>query len=137
MASKHYDNPYCMLKLKKTLQALALPAGEQLELYPPESAQADELALDFDHWSTCALGNDRDKMTSAQSDALQAIDSALNGMSASRDASHWTPEGLAQRVEWERVRELASEALKVFAWPYQVPVNYEGPVTQEELDLEL
>jgi hypothetical protein len=76
-------------------------------------------------------------MTSAQSDALHTIDSALNGMSASRDASLWTPEGLAQRVEWERVRELASEALKEFAWPYHVPVNYEGSVTQEELDLEL
>jgi hypothetical protein len=137
MASKHYNNPCCMLKLKKTLQGLALPAGEQPKLYPAESAQADELALDFDHWSGCALGNDRDKMTPAQRDALHKIDSALNGLSALRDASLWTPEGLTQRVEWERVRELASDALKEFAWPYQVPVNYEGPVTQEELDLEL
>lgn len=127
MSGGQYANPYCMHMLNKTVQALALPANEQLKLYPDGSAKADELALDFDQWHSCAVGNDADSMTQAQLGSLRAIDEALSRMSGYSNPDLWTEQALGQDVEWEQVRELARAALAAFGWPNDVPADYEAP----------
>lgn len=113
-----------LVRLKHSLQALAMPAEIQLSLFPDFVCKVDELALDFDNWATCVLSNDRGELTQEQRSCLAEIDSRLGAMSGEQNARYWTEEALRQGTEWEAIRNLSKMALKAFGWPVEQPPSY-------------
>lgn len=114
-----------LLRLKHSLQLLAMPAQRQLDLLPNFVVKADEIALEFTHWYDAAISNIPDVFTSRQVAALQSIDNLLNKMSEQKNASLWTDEALQNQNEWAQVRLLAKTALHEFQWEIQEPPNYQ------------
>jgi hypothetical protein len=109
------------LRLKHSLQGLAVDAESQLTIHPPCTAQIDELALDYDHWFLTCLSNYESELSTAQLAALRVIDRTLDRMSGMGNSELWTPEALRTSTKWENVRRLAHAALKAFNWPIAVP----------------
>lgn len=97
--------------LKASLQAIALPADEQLCYFDTPVCIADELALDFGYAHDCLRSLHSVIVTDEQLRALQSVDEQLDNMSAEQDASMWNDAALAQNREWETVRGLARSAL--------------------------
>jgi hypothetical protein len=104
-------------RLKQALQLLACPPEIQLSKFPPFVHAPDELALDFDDWRQTFVSNFRDEMTDEQLHSLEQIDRTLNEM----DKNCFSPEGVANSEEWQKLRELASHALRAFDWPRDNP----------------
>lgn len=109
-------------RLKHSLQALALPAKEQIQLFPDFATKTDELVLDFDHWRSCAVGNFRTEFTSEQLDSLSAIDRHIQNPSG--DQSVWQEEALFQHQFWQELRDLAVLSLSTFGWKPEIPPDY-------------
>ena len=106
-------------ELKWALQALALPAGAQLNLFPDFASVTDELALDFDHWRATALG--QHQLDPAQVAALASIDALLAEMTGAENVALWTDAALAQHPSWRQLREKARGALHAFGWDLATP----------------
>lgn len=111
-------------RLKHALQSLAMVAEIQLSLFPEFVLKAEELALTFEHWYLCLRNNDEDKLSEDQKLSLAAIDEYLNQMSGEGKAHLWTEEATESEPEWEKLRELARQALKSFDWELGVPPKY-------------
>jgi hypothetical protein len=120
-SSEADEREYLMRELKYSLQALALPAAVQLELYPDGAAKADELALDFDHFQLCVRDNYGGDLSERQRRLLDRLDQELEEMSGAQNASLWTEEALRKAPEWEHIRVLAKEALESFGWEVNPP----------------
>ena len=116
---------WILIRFQHALQALALPAVVQVQLFPDFVCKADELALNFDHWSSCMLAWYRDTLTPAQRDPIDAIDHHLARMSGTHNAALWTDEALHEAPEWNEVRQLARHALAAFGWEETTPPSYE------------
>jgi len=112
---------WLFLRLKHSLQGLAVDAESQLTIHPPTTVQADELALDFDSWFRTCVSNYESELSATQVATLRALDEALDRMSGETNSDLWTPEALRTSTEWEDVRRRAGEALKTFSWPLAVP----------------
>ena len=111
-------------KLKWSLQALAIPASDQLSLFPQFAATADELALDFDRWASLVSENYEEELSSAQIDALAAISrtfETISGHAAEFEAELWTAEAVRSSSHWDDIRRVAAVALEVFGWPIERP----------------
>jgi hypothetical protein len=111
-------------QLRWALQGLALSGSEQPLLFPDYAPSAVNLATDFDHWSAVVRMNHGSDLSSAQSEALAAIDARLAGMSrdgARFDVEIWTDAALARSDDWSDVRRLAAAALDAFEWPVEAP----------------
>lgn len=107
-----------------SLQALAADAETQRSLFPAFVCKADELALDFDHWSEVVRANFAPEFSAEQLAALQAIDDRLAAMSrggAGYDAALWSDAALSTRPEWEEIRSLARCALLQLSHPVATP----------------
>lgn len=115
---------WILLRLQHSLQALAIPATEQVRLFPDFVVKTDELVLDFDHWRQCAVENYGSEMTQAQASRLAAVDSHINTANASGDRSVWGETALRTHPFWERLRGIAAHALKAFGWPQDIPPSY-------------
>lgn len=111
------------------VQALALPALQQRQLFPQFAEVADELALDYEEaWRTYSTV--LEPLTSpAQQASVAALTELLQAMSGSQRL--WTDEALETAAEWGRVRELAGGVLQAMAWPHEAPpadrAIYVGP----------
>ena len=116
---------YLVQRLKHSLQALALTAHVQIELFPDFVGKAAELALDYSHWHLCVLGNFADEVTYQQAFVLQVLDSRLEEMSGQANSALWTDAALRNRSEWASVRDLAAQALTAFGWEVEVPPSHE------------
>ena len=114
-----------LVRLKHSLQALAMPADTQLELFPDFVCKVDELALGFDHWSKCVLGNDRGELSEQQKSLLIGLDGALDKMSGRRGQNLWAEDALRTSPEWEAVRDSAKAALASFGWEVERPPGYQ------------
>ena len=116
-------------QLRWAVQALALPASEQIRLFPSFVCVADELALDFSHWFEVA--SDGGELTSEQRVALQHLDDTLAAFSGSEHPDVWTEEALHAHPTWVQFRQQASAFLAAFDWPYEPPPSnraiYVGP----------
>jgi|SRR5215472_977482 len=110
-------------RLKESLQALAVPASEQVRLFPEFVVKTDELVLDFDHWQYCAMANYGSQMTEAQRTSLVALDSHTDGGS-SAGRSIWDEQSLFTETFWDTARRLSKSALEAFGWPLQVPPTH-------------
>src|SRR5688572_32607527 len=111
-------------QLKWALQALAIPASDQMRLFPDFVVVADELALDFDQWQTVVLGNYDGELSTEQTSSLSEIDRTLDRMS--RSGADFTPElwtevALSSNRHWADLRRLAGAALEAFGWPVESP----------------
>jgi hypothetical protein len=127
--SDHPKDPYqppdvedwIWLRFKHSIQALALPADEQLAYFPDFVCKADELALNFD--GANVLRYTSEYFTEQQCSLLKDIDSQFDLMSAQKNSGLWTDEALRENPLWERIREMAKELLKTFDWENEVPPN--------------
>ena len=116
-------------ELKWSLQALAIPASDQLSLFPQLAAMgahapADELALDFEHWASVVHDNYEEELSPAQAGALAAISetfTTMSGDAAEFGAELWTEEAVRSSSHWQDVRRLATVALEAFDWPLESP----------------
>ena len=113
-----------LVRLKHSLQALAMPADTQLELFPDFVCKVEELALDFDHWSECALGNDRGELGEGQKSLLRKLDGAFELMSSGQNQNLRAEDALRSSPEWQGVREIAKAALASFGWNAERPPSY-------------
>ena len=111
-----------LIRLKHTLQTLAMQADIQLGSLPDFVCKADELALTFDHWYQCVLSNDDGTLSRQQRSALEAIDKQLGTMTARGGV--WTEEAVKNLPEWEEIRRLATEALESLNWEVTMPPSY-------------
>lgn len=105
--------------LKWSLQALAAPHSEQLALFPDAVAQADELVLDFDNSAAAVRGRDDGDLSEEQLAALAAIDdqfATMSRLATELEADMWSDAALGHDENWERVRQLAADALNAFGW---------------------
>jgi hypothetical protein len=106
-------------QLRWSLQALALPYAAQRKLFPSFACIADELALDFDHWRETAMH--QHDFIPDQLAALASLDALLTEMTAENDPGLWTDDALARLPRWDKVRELARNALEAFDWMLETP----------------
>ena len=90
--------PACLLRLQHAVQALALPADEQLRLFPDFVCKVDELALDFDHRYRCVRPY-KEEFTERQISLLDKIDNELDEMSGAVNAIFWTEAALREGEE--------------------------------------
>jgi len=114
-----------LVRLKHSLQTLAMPADAQLALCPDFVCKVEELALDFDHWSECALGNDRGELSEEQKFLLRKLDGTFDQMSSGQSRNLWEEEALRNSPEWQGIREIAKAALTSFCWDAKRPPSYE------------
>ena len=110
-------------RLRHALQALALPAEQQLRLLPSFVPELDELALAFDHGLAIARGSTAVRLTRAQQTALRSVEDLLDGMSGQALAHLWTRAAIADGEAWSRLRRAASIALRSFGWKAEVPTG--------------
>lgn len=106
-------------QLRWSLQALADAGSGQQSLFPDRRVTADDLAFDFDHWSSLVEGADAGELTGAQADALAGIRRKLATISrdgAEFDVELWTDAAIATSEHWADVRRLAAAALEAFGW---------------------
>ena len=107
-------------RLMCSLQALALPAENELSLYSEFVCKTDELALDFDAWLPCFRVHPME-LTDHQIDLLESIALELGGMSGRDHTDLWTEEALRTNSRWEKVRRMSKEALAAFGWKLEPP----------------
>src|ERR1700727_1049497 len=100
-------------RLKHSVQLLASPAAIQLQLLPPFVCKADELALEFDHWQEVVLHNYGKQLSADQACAVKILKEKLHSLTLA-GAEHWTDESVRNSPEWQNVRSLAADVLKVF-----------------------
>jgi|WetSurMetagenome_2_1015567.scaffolds.fasta_scaffold514040_1 hypothetical protein len=103
-----------LMSFKYALQALSQDSKTQISLYPDFVVKADELALEFDDSLKPLIDNRTIKLTSEQLGAIQIINKELSLMS--EDKSLWTEQSLKDRKEWQIIRDLAKNAIKLFNW---------------------
>jgi hypothetical protein len=110
--------------LREALAVLALPADEQVRVNGPGCAVCD-LREDFYHARTVALEN-ASQLSEEQRNILGAIDSVVRSMQGP-DIDCFNNEGFRRPV-WQRLRELAADALCTFGW--------EGAVVEPFVEVE-
>jgi hypothetical protein len=107
-------------RLKHSIQLLASPPETQLTMLPNFVCKADELALDFGHWSEVALANFRCELTPAQLSSVGAIARSISDMTRT-GPTMWTENAVRDSSEWKALRTLAVAALESFGWPLETP----------------
>ncbi len=110
-----------LMRLKYSLQALAMPAETQLELFPDFVCKVEELALDFDQWSRCVLSNDGGELSEEQKSLLSELDGTFGQMSGGQDKNLWSEDALRNSPAWRRVRDTAKAAIDSFGWNTERP----------------
>ncbi|MEN8184845.1 MAG: hypothetical protein ABFS46_20175 [Myxococcota bacterium] len=118
------------------VQALALDATEQQQLYPDFADPPDELELDQQETQAAFLQAWQPLLSSQQTEAIRILDQQLEAMGGPDNARFWTMEALANAPEWARVRELATALLREMGWPLESPPKeraiYVGPPSRDK-----
>ena len=114
---KQVDRAWVTERLMQSLQLLACPPEIQLGKFPVFVHAPDELALDFDNFRSALVGSFRTELTAEQLHCLELIGRTFEEM----NKNCFSPEGVTHSSEWQRIRELAAEALKAFGWPLDDP----------------
>ena len=109
-----------MLQFEWSVRALAQSAVVQRGLFPDFVEVADELALDFDERHRRVRSGSA-QFTADQAASIDALDRALDAMSGPAHQELWTMEALDQAPEWDHIRELARELIRVMGWSEDPP----------------
>jgi hypothetical protein len=115
--------------LRRSLRALANAGASQPSLFPERTP--DDLAQDFDRWSSLVYETDAAGLAEPQRSSLAAIAAKLETMSrdgAELDAEMWTPSAIATSTDWSDVRQLAAAALDAFEWSDPSPADAPAPL---------
>jgi hypothetical protein len=105
--------------LREAVNALALPAGEQVRVTLPGCVTC-ELLNDFDIWAREALERYATTLTPHQQACLRAIGGKMDEMTEEDYECCCTAEAALPRLErrlWCELRSLARGALEAFGWP--------------------
>jgi hypothetical protein len=109
------------VELMASLQALAMPAVVQIELFPKGVCLACELTEDFENFSR-AFSAACEKSTRAKSkDALAEIRKCIEDLSQEGDFVCWDERRIRESAGWEKLRELSKAALVSLGWPIEAP----------------
>ena len=113
------------------IQALALDATEQLQLFPEFADSIDELELDQAQTQAAFLESSQSLVSAEQLQAIADLDAQLDAMAGPENAALWSDEALEAAPEWQRVRALAAALLRQMGWPLEAPPRdraiYVGP----------
>jgi hypothetical protein len=110
------DREWILGQLREALVALSLPGSRALAARPAEGANADELALDYDHFLTVTLQHFSAELTSPQRAALERVNHLLEEMSGRANADLWTEAAVREHPKWVEVRKQAGDARRVLGW---------------------
>lgn len=107
------------LRLQRAVSALAAaaPSAEALKRKPPKAGWVENLVLEFDEAYTAFVEGFETLPTEDQLLALQAIDQRVSAMVGAKDPGLWTAEAWRAAPDWDEVRALAAQALRLFDWP--------------------
>jgi hypothetical protein len=117
MAMPEVDRIWLRERVKNSIQLLACPPEIQLGHFPDFVHPPDELALEFDDFLEAFVSNCRAEITDEQLSCLDSIARAVSQM----PKEHFSPGAVPYSPEWQRVRQLAADALRAFNWPTEVP----------------
>jgi uncharacterized protein Yka (UPF0111/DUF47 family) len=108
--------------LSLAVRALAQPASVQLTLFPDFVLKADELALEWEERYDFFLNSEESSMVNqAILEALQSLDDEIDQMSGEKRQDLWKDEALTNSIEWQRVRSLAKNVLRLAGWSEEPP----------------
>ena len=117
----NFPDPAVVLRmLRESLERLASPAESQIGFLETLGVGdcADELALEFDGDARVVPALvEFGFATSAQLDAVRAVDIVLRRMSGPENAELWTFAALRNSTGWQEVRKLAQAALSLLSLP--------------------
>ncbi len=113
-----------------SIQALALPATGQEQLFPDFVEVLDELVLDHEEaQDNFQQAEEFRQLTPEQQKAIAVLDAHIEKMSGPEN-SLWSPEAL-EAPEWEQARTLAKRVLAEMGWAVTAPPKdravYVGP----------
>jgi hypothetical protein len=102
-----------LVMLVKALSRLTLPAEAQVQyLRAHDLPEVDELALEFSEGVPLIRQFvDEGWLSTAEADAIVAVDAALERMSGEGHEALWTESALHVAPEWDEVRRLARQAV--------------------------
>ena len=112
---------------KWAVQALAIPAEQQIALFPAFVCKGDDMVIE---WDLRLSQLDLDQLSSLQQDAIAQLDEYL--VRISRGGPEFSEElwfedsALRACPQWVEVRRLAQEILKAFGWPVESPPEDPG-----------
>lgn len=112
-----------LANLKASLQLLAAAAHDQVVHFesPDFDSKTDEMALDYDHWSTAVRSFW--KLSDRQMALLEAINGYLESLSGEDNIAFWSDQALFDDPRWEEVRTMAKATLESFGWDVDVPLR--------------
>jgi hypothetical protein len=122
MTEQNTERVQAFKQLRLSLRALAMAGDEQRMLFADLAASAGDLASNYDQSAAVIRADYESDLSTAQSDALAAIDRKLATMSRDGDefdADLWTDAALRSGEHWGEVRNLATAALDAFGWPME------------------
>ena len=120
MADDNSEHSQAFKQLRLSLRGLAMAGDEQRTLFADLVASAGDLASNYDQSAAVIRADYEADLSTAQSDALAAIDRKFATMSRDGDefdADLWTDAALRSGEHWAEVRNLATAALDAFGWP--------------------
>jgi hypothetical protein len=119
LAEESAQRAWDFKQLRWSLQSLAIAGSDQRTLFPDHVVKPDDLAFDYDHWSSVIRGQYENELSRTQVEALAALDQKLATMSRDGvefDAELWTEAALSSSEHWADVRRLSTSALDAFGW---------------------
>lgn len=87
-------------RLEHSVQLLALPPKEQLELLPPFVCKGDELALEFGHWRRVVLSNYEKDLSIDQLSAIAELANKFTWLTT-QGTQYWTDAAMQTAPEWQ------------------------------------
>lgn len=120
------DKPkrYYMNKIKWVTQAIAQPCEIQKSLFPDFANIADELAVEWE----MALNELNDSQvaslfSSEQKLAVKNLDDYMLSISGAANIQYWNNDALCRSVEWQKMRKMAIDILRIMNWENVVPAK--------------
>ncbi len=113
-----------MNKIKWVTQAIAQPCEIQKSLFPDFANIADELAVEWE----MALNELNDSQvaslfSSEQKLAVKNLDDYMLSISGAVNIQYWNNDALCRSVEWQKIRKMANDILRIMNWENVVPAK--------------
>lgn len=113
-----------MNKIKWVTQAIAQPCEIQKSLFPDFANIADELAVEWE----MALNDLNDSQvaslfSSEQKLAVKNLDDYMLSISGAANIQYWNNDALCRSVEWQKMRKMANDILRIMNWENVVPAK--------------
>ena len=107
-------------QLKWAIQALALEAHDQINIFPDGVVVTDELLLEFDTRYQASISNYPEYFSEDQRDALFQIHLFIDNIPP-EETTIRSEEALVVSTYWKELRVLATIALIEFNWTLEIP----------------